>query len=86
MRVALIVETGEAREVHHICLLLGYGADAICPYLALELAAGLREDGAIDASFTDEVIFENYAQAMRTGRLYHMTIRKKLHGFYFRYC
>lgn len=67
MRVALIVETGEAREVHHICLLLGYGADAICPYLALELAAALREDGAIDASFTDDIIFENYAQAIRTG-------------------
>lgn len=65
--MALVVETGEAREVHHICCLLGYGADAICPYLVLELAGGLREDGALDASFTDVVIFENYAQAMRIG-------------------
>jgi len=35
-RVGLVVETGEAREVHHMCLLLGYGAAAINPYLAFE--------------------------------------------------
>ena len=35
-KVALMVETGEAREVHHFCVLVGYGADAICPYLAME--------------------------------------------------
>ena len=31
-----MVETGEAREVHHLCVLVGYGADAIYPYLAME--------------------------------------------------
>jgi glutamate synthase (NADPH/NADH) large chain len=35
-RVGLVVETGEAREVHHMCLLLGYGAAAINPYLAFD--------------------------------------------------
>ncbi|MEX0903158.1 MAG: glutamate synthase central domain-containing protein, partial [Pseudohongiellaceae bacterium] len=35
-RIGLIIETGEAREVHHHCLLAGYGADAINPYLAFE--------------------------------------------------
>jgi glutamate synthase (NADPH/NADH) len=35
-KVALMVDTGEAREVHHLCVLIGYGADAICPYLFLE--------------------------------------------------
>ena len=35
-RIGIIVETGEAREVHHHCLLIGYGADAINPYLAFE--------------------------------------------------
>jgi glutamate synthase (NADPH/NADH) large chain len=34
--VGLIVETGDARECHHIALLLGYGAAAVCPYLAIE--------------------------------------------------
>nr|NVI74122.1 putative glutamate synthase 1 [Cucujiformia] len=66
-KVALIVETGEAREVHHICVLLGYGADAICPYLALELASSLRDQGILDTSLTDEMIYQNYAQAMVTG-------------------
>nr|NVI74139.1 putative glutamate synthase 1 [Cucujiformia] len=67
MKVALIVETGEAREVHHICVLLGFGADAICPYLALELASSLRDQGVLDTSLTDEIIYQNYAQAMVTG-------------------
>lgn len=35
-KVALIVETAEAREVHHICVLVGYGADGVCAYLCLE--------------------------------------------------
>ena len=34
-RIGLVIETGEAREVHHHCLLFGYGADAINPYLCL---------------------------------------------------
>nr|NVI74088.1 putative glutamate synthase 1 [Cucujiformia] len=67
MKVALVVETAEAREVHHICVMLGYGADAICPYLALELASSLRDQGILDTALTDEVIYQNYAQAMQTG-------------------
>nr|NVI74085.1 putative glutamate synthase 1 [Cucujiformia] len=67
MKVALVIETAEAREVHHICVLLGYGADAICPYLALELASSLRDQGILDTSLTDESIYQNYAQAMQTG-------------------
>ena len=45
-QVGLIVETGDAREVHHMCLLLGYGATAINPYLALESIADLVAQGA----------------------------------------
>lgn len=66
-KVALFVESGEAREVHHICVLLGYGADAICPYLALELASSLRDQGVLDTGLSDEAIYLNYAQAMQTG-------------------
>ena len=36
-QLGLIIESGEAREVHHHCLLIGYGADAINPYLAFEV-------------------------------------------------
>jgi glutamate synthase (NADPH) large chain len=35
-RVGLVVEAGDAREVHHLCLLIGFGAGAVCPYLAFE--------------------------------------------------
>ncbi|KAI9881984.1 MAG: hypothetical protein M1823_006298, partial [Watsoniomyces obsoletus] len=47
MQTGLVVETGEAREVHHFCVLAGYGAEAINPYLALETlaAAGVGESG-----------------------------------------
>ena len=44
-QVGLVVETGEAREVHHICLLLGYGAAAINPYLAFETIDDLIDQG-----------------------------------------
>jgi glutamate synthase (NADPH/NADH) len=36
-KIALMVETAEAREVHHVCVLVGYGADAICPWLMMEV-------------------------------------------------
>lgn len=57
MKVGLILETAEAREVHHVCVLLGYGADAICPYLVFEIAKNLRADNVFDDSFTDDVIY-----------------------------
>ena len=44
-RIGLLVETGEAREVHHHCLLIGYGADAINPYLAFESLWYARRSG-----------------------------------------
>ena len=56
MKVGLILETGEAREVHHICLLLGYGADAICPYIVFEMARNLRADGVLESSLTDNAL------------------------------
>ncbi|XP_034109012.1 uncharacterized protein LOC117571121 [Drosophila albomicans] len=67
MKVGIIVETAEAREVHHVCVLLGYGADAICPYLAFELAQALRDDGVIGGEVTNKQIYNAYAQAIDTG-------------------
>ncbi|XP_018895699.1 uncharacterized protein [Bemisia tabaci] len=67
MKVGLILETGEAREVHHMCVLLGYGADAICPYLVFEMAKSLRAEGVLDSTFTDKVLYENYSDAMERG-------------------
>jgi len=48
-RIGIVVETGEAREVHHHCLLIGYGADAINPYLAFEALWKARREGLLDS-------------------------------------
>jgi len=54
-RIGLVLETGEAREVHHHCLLVGYGADAINPYLAFEALWQARRDGLLEeGDFPDD--------------------------------
>jgi len=69
-RCGLIVETGEAREVAHFALLIGYGAAAINPYLALETVGDLVEDGAYTPSDLDAAAaVENYLKAIDLGLL-----------------
>ena len=46
-RVSLVIETGDAREVHHFSLLIGYGASAINPYVAFETIDGLIQEGLL---------------------------------------
>src|SRR5690606_39826232 len=46
-QVGLIVEAGDAREVHHIALLIGYGAAAVNPYLAMATAEAMAESGEL---------------------------------------
>ncbi|XVF53410.1 hypothetical protein PTKIN_Ptkin05aG0097500 [Pterospermum kingtungense] len=53
-RVGLIVESAEPREVHHFCTLVGFGADAICPYLAIEAIWRLQVDGKIPPKSSGE--------------------------------
>ena len=53
-QIGIIVETGEAREVHHHCLLTGYGADAINPYLAFEALWKANSDGLLGDGYRDE--------------------------------
>ncbi|GLT75157.1 hypothetical protein SLA2020_469030 [Shorea laevis] len=53
-RVGLIIESAEPREVHHFCTLVGFGADAICPYLAIEAIWRLQVDGKIPAKASGE--------------------------------
>ncbi len=62
-RLGLIVETGEAREVHHHCLLIGYGADAINPYLAFKALWKARQEG-----WLDKREFENYGSVVKAYR------------------
>src|SRR5207245_3423752 len=46
-RVGLVLESGEPREVHHFCLLLGYGVQAINPYLAYECLNDMIGEGVL---------------------------------------
>lgn len=56
MKVALIVESGEVKQVHDFCVLLGYGADAICPYMVYESCYRLRSMGLIEKELTDDSV------------------------------
>ncbi|KAA8533609.1 hypothetical protein F0562_030957 [Nyssa sinensis] len=53
-RIGLVVESAEPREVHHFCTLVGFGADAICPYLAIEAICKLQVDGKIPPKASGE--------------------------------
>src|SRR5262245_29399488 len=59
-RIGIILESGEAREVHHHCLLVGYGADAINPYTAFESLWQAQRDGLLPADYSDEKIVHAY--------------------------
>jgi len=69
-RVGVVIETGEAREVHHHCLLVGYGADAINPYLAMESLWQARRDGLLPERFdSDDKVVANYRKGVAKGML-----------------
>ncbi|EPE27138.1 FMN-linked oxidoreductase [Glarea lozoyensis ATCC 20868] len=66
---ALVLETAEAREVHHMCVLLGYGADAINPYLAMECILKLNREGLIRKKLSDDDLIRNYKYSADGGIL-----------------
>jgi len=70
-RVGLLVESAEAREVHHHCCLIGFGADAINPYLAFEALWQMRRDGAFEGTWldADEQLVKGYRKAVGKGML-----------------
>ena len=67
-RVGLVVETGEAREVHHFALLIGYGAGAINPYLALDTVESMTEAGHFNGH-KPEYACKNFIKANEKGVL-----------------
>ena len=67
-KIGIVIETGEAREVHHHCLLFGYGADAVNPYLAYESLFQSLKDGSLkDKNLPDE---SSIISAYKTCLLY----------------
>jgi glutamate synthase (NADPH) large chain len=67
-RVGLIVAAGDARECHHIALLIGYGASAVCPYLAIESVEDLARGGIMDGITADQAA-ANLIKALGKGLL-----------------
>ncbi len=67
-QVGLVVETGEVREVHHVALLVGFGAAAVNPYLAMESAEDLVRQGVIKG-ITPEKAVANLIKSLGKGVL-----------------
>ncbi len=68
-RVGVVVEAGDVREVHHVALLIGYGAAAVNPYLAMESAEDLARAGVFLADLEPEVAVRNLVKALGKGVL-----------------
>lgn len=69
MRCGLVVETGEAREVHHFCLLIGYGAGAVNPYMALDTIDQFVKFGLVDGLTDPSLAKSKYKKAICKGLL-----------------
>jgi glutamate synthase (NADPH/NADH) large chain len=67
--VGLIVEAGDVREVHHVALLVGYGAAAVNPYLAMETVEDLARSGIILSGVEPEQAIANLIKALGKGVL-----------------
>ena len=67
-RVSLVIESGEVREVHHVALLVGFGASAVNPYLAMESAEDLVRQGVI-SGITPEKAVANLIKSLGKGVL-----------------
>ncbi|MGE5126013.1 MAG: glutamate synthase large subunit, partial [Betaproteobacteria bacterium] len=65
-RVGLVLESGEPREVHHLALLIGYGAGAVNPYLAFETLYDLGRQGLLPG-VDEEHAVKNYIKALSKG-------------------
>ncbi len=68
-QVAIIVESGEPREVHHFALLIGYGASAVNPYLAIETLEDLHNREYFPKDYDWDRVLKNYLKATDKGLL-----------------
>ena len=68
-KVGIIVEAGDVWEVHHFACLIGFGATAINPYLALSSIRDMRLHGKIDTDLDPELLKKNYIKAVNEGLL-----------------
>lgn len=66
-KTSIVLETGEAREMHHFAVLIGYGANAINPYLAFETIKNEIEKGFLENGIAYEKAEKNYIKSTRAG-------------------
>jgi len=64
-RTGLVVDSGQPCAVHHVCTLVGYGADALCPYLAYDSIVSMAADGRLDCGRAEAL--ESYRHAVEDG-------------------
>ncbi len=69
----IVVESGEPREVHHFCLLCGFGANAVNPYLALDALHDLQRTGHLGKHMEAETMVDNFITAIKKGILKTMS-------------
>ena len=67
--VDIILESADIRETHHFATVIGYGAAAVNPYLALESMYGLRDEGVLDTKLSNQQISDKYTKAVGSGLL-----------------
>ncbi|OUS23863.1 glutamate synthase subunit alpha [Thalassotalea sp. 42_200_T64] len=65
----IILESADIRETHHFATVIGYGAAAVNPYLALESMFALRDEGVLDSKLSDQQITDKYVKAVGSGLL-----------------
>jgi len=66
-QIGIVLESGEPKEVHHFCMLFGYGCDAVNPYLAYEALWQMGEDCLYSKKFTAAEIESHYGKALSKG-------------------
>jgi glutamate synthase (NADPH/NADH) large chain len=66
-RMGLVVETADAREAHHFALLIGYGAGAINPYLAIDTLKQMIDEGLIEGDLDYDEAVQHYLKAIKKG-------------------
>ncbi len=69
LKIGLVVESGEAREVHHIACLIGYGASAVNPYVMFESLTALHRDGQLPEDMTNDEAHRRVVKAIGKGLL-----------------
>lgn len=67
--VGLIVNSGEVRDTMHFSLLIGYGANAVCPYLAFETISALKDENDLAEEISAEDGYNNYINGIKKGLL-----------------